>query len=79
MSMLFESGAHRLTVRGDFENTQAKRTAMFAASLLAPGSTMPSELDPHSFEDVEVVVAKDVMSQEAAALCMRSHIDLDIR
>ena len=79
MSMSFESDSHLLTVHGDFNGEAEKRRAVFLASLLTPGGTMPSELDPRNFEDIRVQTAGDVAPEAAARLCMQAQVQIDIR
>jgi hypothetical protein len=77
--MSFESEERLLTVHGDFNGEAEKRRAVFLASLLTPGSTLPNELDPRNFEDIKVHTAGDVVPEAAARLCQLAHVEIDIR
>lgn len=79
MSISIESDAHRFVVHGDCDGEQAKRREVFLADLFSPGGTMPGDLDPHNFHEVEKPIAGDVIPQAVAAVCMQAQVQIDIR
>lgn len=60
-------GEKELVVSNDFENTRAKKAAVFLADLFKPGITGP--LEPRSGEVVHVELASDVSPAAVELLC----------
>jgi hypothetical protein len=66
--MSFELSGGHITANPDFNGPERKARAVFMANLLAPGVTMPNELNPHNGEPVTFEVAPDVSPQAVEQL-----------
>ena len=78
-SFEFEPASHHLTVRPDFEGTEAKARAVFLADLFSPGGTNPGDLAPHSGESVDFQIAGDVNPNAIQMVCRVAGIEVDYR
>jgi hypothetical protein len=64
-----------LIVGNDFENTRAKKAAVFLADIFRPGIT--GSLDPHSGETVRVELARDVSPAVVELVCEAAGISVE--
>ena len=65
-------GEKELVVDNDFENTRAKKAAVFLADLFKPGVT--GSLEPLSGQQVRVDLAPDVSPEAIEAVCQAAGI-----
>lgn len=68
-------GEKELIVDNDFEDTRAKKAAVFLADLFKPGIT--GSLEPHSGEQVRVPLAPDVSAEAVQMVCEAAGIALE--
>ena len=70
-------GENELVVNNDFEDTRAKKAAVFLADLFQPGTI--GSLEPRSGQQVRVELAPDVSQEAIHAVCQAAGIVVEQR
>ncbi len=78
-SMEFDPSTHQLTVRPDFEGERAKAMGVFLADIFTTGVTLPADLAPHNWQEVQKPIASDVSPAAMQQIMQQSGVQLDFR
>ena len=65
-----------LDVLPDCDGERAKRTAVFIADLFSPGVTMPADLEPHNWKEVQKPLAGDVSPEVMQRVCAMAGVEV---